>query len=206
MYDLDIRTSVKKTFLKKYYSDNESKVVDELSVSYGDARVDIAVINGSLHGYEIKSDYDTLKRLPNQISIYSKTFDYLTIISGECHLENVLSLTPNWCGVILASKKKKSNDIKFQSVRPAERNLEIDKLSVAQLLWKEELISALKYVGIEKGLNNKSKPFLWNMLIDNTSITELSSIVRSHLKLRANWKSELQFAESDGYFQLFAKL
>ena len=40
---------------------NNYRIVEELSVCDGEARVDVALINGKLCGYEIKSDRDTLE-------------------------------------------------------------------------------------------------------------------------------------------------
>lgn len=190
MRDIDIRDKLKDTYLKKYFNDSNSKVVDELSVSYGTARVDIAVINGSFHGYEIKSDYDTLNRLPNQIQTYSKTFDYLTVITGEHHLEGVVNNIPDWCGIILASHTKKKDGVKLRHIRQPQRNKLIENLSIVQLLWKDELIMILEDAGIKKGLNNKSKPFLWSCVLEKIAPEKISSTVRERLKLRANWRVE----------------
>jgi hypothetical protein len=205
MRDIDIRIKVKETYLKKYYLDNDSKVVDEFAVSLGEARMDITVINGSLHGYEIKSDSDTLNRLPNQIEIYSRTFDYLTIIAGKKHLTNVLERVPDNWGIIVASHYKNKDGIKLSVIRKPKKNLNVDKLSLAQLLWKDEIIDILHNKGIKKGLS-KPKPFLWNKLIENFSTRELSKIVRNKLKIRKAWRSDETLSQSDDYCQLVSKL
>jgi hypothetical protein len=190
MRDIDIRVKIKSTHLKKYIADSQSKVVEEFCVSVGEARMDIAVINGSLHGYEIKSDSDTLYRLPSQIETYSKTFDYLTIVTGKKHLENVIESVPEWCGVIVASNNKTVKGITLKTVRKPKINLQVDNLSLAQLLWKEETIEILVSLGIKKGLSGKPKPFLWKLLADSISTKELSIYVRETLKLRSNWKAD----------------
>jgi hypothetical protein len=46
-------------------------MLDEFGLEHGEVRVDVAVINGELHGYEIKSERDTLERLPRQVKAYS---------------------------------------------------------------------------------------------------------------------------------------
>jgi len=190
MRDIDIRAKIKSTRLQKYIVDLDSKVVDEFCVSVGEARMDIAVINGSLHGYEIKSDCDTLYRLQSQISTYSKTFDYLTIVTGRKHLENVIEIIPQWCGVIVATNNKTNNGVNLKTVRKPKINHQVDNLSLAQLLWKDETIQILSTMGIKKGLSGKPKPVLWKLLADNSSKKELSAWVREKLKLRLNWKSD----------------
>ncbi len=193
MRDIDIRHKLKQSQLKKYYVDSDCKVVDELNVCLGDARVDIAVINGAMHGYEIKSEHDTLARLPSQLVAYSKTFDFLTIITCRAHYEKVVEIAPAWCGIILVEPStKKNSDFRLTKVRRAKRNINIDKYSVAQLLWKSEVIDILSSLGIKKGLNSKPKPFLWDLLVKTVDYQELSGFVRHQLKSRTNWRSEIQ--------------
>ena len=67
--DYDIRQALIKQIKKENqrHTDSSFRIIEELSVCDGDARVDIAVANGRLCGYGIKSDFDTFDRLPNQI-------------------------------------------------------------------------------------------------------------------------------------------
>jgi hypothetical protein len=203
MRDLDIRNALKATKLKKYYQDAGSIVVDELSLCRGDARVDIAVVNGSLHGFEIKSEQDTLVRLANQIDVYSKVFDYLTLCVGPRHLEKVTEIIPEWCGILVATEK--ASHLTVNIVRAAFRNEATDTLSTAQLLWRPEVVAALADLGITKGVSGKPKPYLWNLLAESATQKQVSSYVRSALKARVNWRSDLQPFESDGLLPLFAK-
>lgn len=205
MRDKDIRVSIKESLLKKYYMDSDSRVVEELNVNYGDARIDIAVINGALHGYEIKSEKDTLYRLPNQLVSYSKTFDYLTVITGSNHLLHLESLLPKWCGIIIASYIKGTKDIQLNIHRNTERNNNIDKYSIVQLLWKDEVINILKSINIIKGLSGKSKHYLWNLLANSLDEKSLSEKVREVIKLRVNWKFESPLFENDDCSSLCAK-
>ncbi|WP_168198409.1 sce7726 family protein [Crassaminicella thermophila] len=76
IYDPDIRELLLKKFLKTkaFISDPTTKLIHEMDVCFGTSRIDIAVINGKIHGYEIKSEQDTLDRLPAQIESYNKIF------------------------------------------------------------------------------------------------------------------------------------
>jgi hypothetical protein len=206
MKDIDIRNIIKDSFFKKYYDDPNSRVVEEMNVCLGEARIDIAVINGSLHGYEIKSERDTLNRLPNQLEMYSKIFDYLTIVCGESHLEDVMQKVPHWCGIIVASSKKSSDGYKLKKIRVPIKNDFIDKYSIAQLLWKEEVLICLNNIGINKGLSGKNKFQLWEILSQSIPAKELAHMVREIMKLRPQWRLELQPSENDGYTQLSSKL
>jgi hypothetical protein len=64
--DRDVRQALHRKVLKEHHGDANTLVVDELGLRHGTCRVDIAVVNGFIHGYEIKSDADTLERLPRR--------------------------------------------------------------------------------------------------------------------------------------------
>jgi hypothetical protein len=50
-------------------------------------------------GYEIKSDRDTLARLPNQIAAYELCFDTMTMVVGKRHLAKCRATLPEWWGI-----------------------------------------------------------------------------------------------------------
>lgn len=187
MKDRDIRYTLKNTILKEYFEDGVSRVIDELGVFQGSNRIDIAVVNGSLHGFEIKSEYDNLLRLPNQIQAYSKVFDYISVIASQKHIDGIRSQIPDWCGIYLAEEKAA---LTITSIRAPQRNLFIDAHAIVQLLWKDEIIAILGTLGISKGLSNKNKKQLWSILANSLSINELSNIIRSTIKGRVNWRVE----------------
>jgi hypothetical protein len=89
MQDSDIRKLLH-TYLKrenKKYKD--TIIVDEFDLCSGLSRIDIAVVNGVIHGYEIKSEEDTLNRLPNQIIYYNKSLEKISIATNKSHLEKI---------------------------------------------------------------------------------------------------------------------
>ncbi len=69
MKDFHIRTVLKSKIVSRYAKDPSTLIVDELGIRQGAARIDVTVINGVIHGYELKSDCDTLNRLPSQVKI-----------------------------------------------------------------------------------------------------------------------------------------
>ena len=133
MLDRDIRNSLKKERFKEHFDDPDTIIVDELGLRHGVSRVDIAVVNGFLHGYEIKSNSDTLLRLSNQVSIYSKVLDYATIVVGEKHTSKVKDQIPEWWGIQVVCSSE-SGKIEFKDERIYENNPEIDPIALAELL------------------------------------------------------------------------
>ncbi|MDA8118743.1 MAG: sce7726 family protein, partial [Gammaproteobacteria bacterium] len=74
----------------------DTVVLDELGICRGEVRVDVAVVNGEIHGYEIKSDRDSLRRLASQVELYSKVLDQATLVAGERHFDAAAALLPEW--------------------------------------------------------------------------------------------------------------
>ena len=90
MNDVQIRTALKRELLLQYKDDRETVVIEELGVHHGTSRIDLAVVNGVLHGFEFKSDRDTLTRLPEQANAYGLVFDRLTLVVAERHVRRAV--------------------------------------------------------------------------------------------------------------------
>jgi hypothetical protein len=97
MRDKDIRQPLIRELRRSH--DTDTLLVDEFGLCQGDVRVDVAVINSALNGFEIKSDSDTLDRLPAQQHVYSKVLDTVTIVAGEKHVDGILKIVPEWWSV-----------------------------------------------------------------------------------------------------------
>ena len=106
--DNDIRIPL----IKMLIAQNEGhdyRIIPEMAVCDGLSRVDIAVANGKLCGYEIKSDADTLERLDSQQKYYNQTFDKVYIVVGKKY-ENIISdYIPDWWGIYIAYYNKQCN-------------------------------------------------------------------------------------------------
>ena len=107
MNDIEIRHYFHKKKLRKHHAAKNTLVVDELGLKHGKCRADIAVINGHLDGFEIKSDRDTLSRLSDQISVYNLVFDHATLIVGPRHIEEAKTQVPEWWGVIFCEEGRR---------------------------------------------------------------------------------------------------
>lgn len=185
MKDSDIRKIILSNLSQKYKNDPETRII-EIGLCQGEARVDIAVVNGSIHGYEIKSNQDTLKRLAGQVVLYSRTLDYITLIAGDEHLDEAIRIIPEWWGVIEAKKNKKN--IKLHKIRASQKNPILDPEAIIQLIWRDEALEVLRKRGLHKGCMSKTKWFLWERIIDKLSLDELRKEVRMTLKSRENWR------------------
>jgi hypothetical protein len=183
MKDADIRPILKATVLKDYISDPLTRIIEEMDLAASGARVDIAVLNGCIHGYEIKSASDTLKRLEQQIVAYSKVFDRLTIVTEPKYIEGVLAVAPDWIEVIECIEGESNILIK----RIGDLNTNQNGFNLAQLLWREELEKLLQIHCIH--YNRKlTKWKLSELLGSRVPVEILSNNVRELLKSREFWR------------------
>jgi len=190
MFDRDIRIALRKKYLQQYYKDPSTKVVEELALFANRARIDIAVINGHLVGYEIKSDRDTIARLPDQMAVYSQIFDKTTVISGPKHIEKLLEFLPNCCGLFVAEPN--NSEIELTTIINPIQSTEQSGFMLASLLWHEEACSLLKSVGLGKGVRKKRISLLWQELADNFTVDNLAANIREIIKARQAWKEPQQ--------------
>src|SRR5713226_2006710 len=142
-------------YLKELHAGNSKlRIIEELGVEHGAARMDVAVINGVLHGYEIKSDRDTLLRLPEQMGIYNAVFDQITLVVGKSHLHDAINVVPDWWGIMIA-KINSNESVIFNEIREAKSNVGQNSLSVARLLWRNEALEILESAGKANGFRSK---------------------------------------------------
>jgi hypothetical protein len=184
--DYRIRESLRTKITSDYASENDLMVVEELGVLQGNFRVDLAAVNGSIHGYEIKSDVDSLSRLTTQIEAYSSLFEYLTIVVGTRHLSRVKRMLPRFCGLLVAQDA--GNGVHFKQIRAPKKNQLVRKEALVQLMWKEEALQALEERGMARGFRTKPRKVIWDKLVDALSALELQHLVTKTLKSRTTWR------------------
>lgn len=183
--DIDIR----KPLIEKIAKSNKGhdyRIIPEMAICDGQSRVDIAVANGNLYGYEIKSDADTLDRLPLQQEFYNKTFDKVFIVVGTKYQSVIENYIPDWWGVYVASYNK-NQSIVFKQKRRGRKNQSICAESLLELLWKEEIEELLKIHGF-RGLSGKNRRILRQLAADNLSISVIRDYTRETLKQRKDWR------------------
>ena len=196
MRDIDIRKRLTVLLRDTFQpEDPTSRIVDEFSLCQGTSRIDMAVINGFFHGYEIKSERDTLNRVDSQFETYSKTFDYLTFVVSEKHLAPIKHKIPRWCGIMIAEQN--GDEVTIRELRKPKHN-SVDPHSIVQLLWKDEALALLQDLGYTKGFASKNKKEIWAKLESSVTTDELSSYVRTTIKQRQFWRVDQQLSLCDG--------
>ena len=147
----------------------------------------MAVINGCIHGYEIKSAKDTLDRLAAQIEIYRQTLQKLTIVAASKHVAGVIDRAPDWCGLVAVERGPRGG-ISFHMVRKATANPDIDPFMMAHLLWRNEVIELLRRAGYAPKDLRQPRKQLYEMLCDAMTVREITASIRSFMAQRQAWR------------------
>lgn len=182
-----IRTSLRKKLESDYKGHTDTKIFDELGVVHGAARVDVAVVNGIIHGYELKSDLDTLYRLPGQIKMYNSVLDEVTLVVGKDHLHEAFEMIPEWWGITVAKITAANEPVSFYPIRKAEQNQHQDLVAIARLLWREEALGILEAIDRADGVRSKAREAIYERLADSLDAVALKEKVRTVLRSR-DWR------------------
>jgi hypothetical protein len=188
MRELDIRNALRKHLDAALERDPTAVLVEEFGVCRGTVRADLAIISQSLRGFEIKSDQDTLKRLPAQAAAYNRVFDTVTIIVGLRHLRAVEDMVPPWWGILLFDTRPEGQP-KLSCFRLEDQNPSLDPFALVQLLWREDVLGLLEARGLSAGMKSKPRRYLWEVLSKSFSLGDLQEMVRTQLKVRPDWRS-----------------
>jgi hypothetical protein len=167
----------------KHAREADTIVLEELGVCRGKVRVDLAVVNGLLHGYEIKSDRDSLRRLVAQVELYSRVLDRATLVVGERHLPEAMEMVPIWWGIIRIEPMLSIP--RFRTVRRGRRNPGQDPRSLVELLWLDDAVALLKQRNAVRGVKGKPRRVVWDRVCEHFDLDEIGTAVRAHLKARA---------------------
>jgi hypothetical protein len=185
MRDCDVRSALRNQLATAHCAEPNTLMLDELGIC-GRVRIDIAVVNGDLSGYEIKSAADDLRRLPIQVDVYSRVLDFACLVVASCHHASALDIIPDWWGVQVAQAT--SDSISLESIRPPERNDAVDGTFLVQLLWRDEALDELTIRDADRGVRSKARWHVWTRLAEVLTVDEMRAVVRSRLKARQDWR------------------
>lgn len=197
MRDIDIRRELDRRIRARPAQMRDAVVRHEVGIVEGERRIDLAVFNGHFTGYEIKSDVDTLSRLPAQAEAYGRVMDYLTIVTTEKYVSPALDILPDFWGVDLADRSPDGR-VTIRHLRRPRINRSTDAMATAMLLWRSEAMEILQDLGEARGLSNKSRWCVWERLVRVIPKRTLRRTVLRVLKYRADWTGgQLQPANDD---------
>lgn len=157
-------------------ADHPSEALSEFWVPLSNERADLVVVGKSMSGYEIKTERDTLRRLPRQAAAYGRVFDACSIVTAERHLDAALDIIPEWWGAI--AYVNHDQPLAFREVRAASPNCKLDPETLVRLLWRDEVRAALISIGSEPD-PRASRVSMWQHLLALIDLGRLREIVRT---------------------------
>jgi hypothetical protein len=185
MNDKQIREALRTKIFRHYLPMPDVSILEEVGIRHGAARIDFLVVNGMLHGFELKSDRDNLSRLENQIQIYSSVLDRVTLVVGYRLADKALKKVPEWWGVKLASLGKRGG-IHFRDARSPKNNPCVQKEALVKLLWQNQALEVLEELGADAGVRSKTRKEIYARLAECADLDLIRLKVCHFLSLRKN--------------------
>ncbi len=120
------------------HSLNTAVMLSEFRV--GRSKADCVIVNGKTTCYEIKSEYDTLNRLDEQLNDYLKLFDEVYVVCSPKNLRAVLEATDERVGVIELTKRNYLSEKRSPTPRINPIDIEI----LIKSLRKDECLDLVR--------------------------------------------------------------
>ncbi|MBB1100140.1 sce7726 family protein [Limosilactobacillus sp. WF-MT5-A] len=180
---------IRRLLIKRFSSYKNTKVIEERTTYSGKVRADIVTVSNRICGFEIKSDKDNVKRLPNQIKEYDKSFEKNYIVVGNKNKVKVIQMIPSYWGIIYIKHKNKS-DFTLSFLRRARINPNINFTSVIGLINSTTIKTIVNnnfnnYLNVSKKDIRQLSKFDLISLLDNTLNQSMKrkflKIIRSEL-------------------------
>jgi hypothetical protein len=158
-----------------------SEAVYEFWVPRTNARADVAVIGAAVfEGFEIKTERDTLMRLPGQMAAYARIFDRCHVVLALRHIDEAMEMLPPSWGVLVIEGDAMSS---FGVVRVADTNHDVDAETLVRLLWRDEAHAALCALGAQPD-PRAGRSRMWDLLLALLDLDMLKQVVRHALLYR----------------------
>lgn len=184
-------------WLIKEIGHNNTKVFNEFRV--GNAVADLVMFNGKSKVFEIKTEFDSIKRLNLQIENYSKAFNQIFLIVPESKL-SVYAKFDESIGLISFNKDVESE--RFTLHRDAIINNEVDSETIMKVLHTNEYKSIVKsFYGELPNMTSFNQYNICKDLIKEIPNTELNKKFIEKMKNR-----DLENTLSNRYYKEFNQI
>jgi hypothetical protein len=172
--------------LEKKSALQDGVVINELPVANWSRRADLAVANGKLQAFEIKSDFDSLRRLDAQIALFATRFDKVVVVTTSRFLSSALERLPPFVEIWEAARR--GSEIDLRVVRRGQIREIKNRHILASYLQKSEIASFIRSNSLEAP-PNASRDQLEEIL-NVLPISRLRQFVFSRLKQRYRREQE----------------
>lgn len=177
-HDRDIRVLLHRWLEDKHAHQADTAIIHELEIPRPSARVDIALINGRISGYEIKSAADTLSRLDDQAPSFSSVFERMTLVVAARHIPKAIDVIPEWWEII------ETDGFDFRTRRAGRANPNLNLSNLLHILTRKELLALQSDLRVEKRDYSARKESIVAAILDMKKPRATKGILRKLLKQR----------------------
>jgi hypothetical protein len=185
--DPEIRAALLDRLHQRHAAESDVAIVEELGLCRGQVFVDVTVVNGALHGYEIKSDRDSLRRLAGQVAIYSRVLDRATLVVGSRHVGEAIDFVPAWWQILVADTTRYG--LRFRQRRRGRANPARDRRALVELLWHNDAVELLAACDALRSYRRRRRSEIWDRICELYGIDEIADVVRAKLRARSVQRS-----------------
>ncbi|ELO1026043.1 TPA: sce7726 family protein [Pseudomonas aeruginosa] len=141
--EVEIKALVLQEFLRQGRILANSLVFNEMNLAGKVRRLDLAyVTNNEMVAIEIKSERDSLFRLPGQLDEYSKYFDRIVVVAASKFVSQIISMVDSSVEIFEVSQEG------LKVCRRGKKVASVKKESYVELMTKREVLILAKMVGI----------------------------------------------------------
>lgn len=166
--------------------DRPHLLVPEVDIRWSvPARADALLVGNRICGFEIKSDIDSLARLPRQVEAYGQVVERAYLVVGERHRAKATALVPKWWHIWVASWREER--VVVRETRRGRLNPAVNPLAVTSFLSREQLIAELARLG-ERRLSSMTVDDLRLLLVGRLGGAGTMKVARARMLDRADWQ------------------
>lgn len=177
-----------KLLLKKYGTRN-SVYFNEFRV--GNSIADMVMFNGESKAFEIKTEYDTPRRLDKQMDDYKRFFDKCYIIVPEDKVDEYRDIVESTTGIIAMSRN--NGRIILKEIRHAEQNDRFEFEALMSCLRTEEYKNIVLSLGESlEGIAGYDMYKYCYQVISKANPNELRELFLREIKKRKNNTAQLR--------------
>lgn len=168
---------------------NDAILMSEMVIANWSRRADLAIANGRLCAFEIKSDGDSLKRLPGQVDSFSAHFDKVTVVAVSKFVPSILKDYPTHVGVLEIYTS--GGSIKFRQARAGRLVENRDFFRLSTFLTKSEIVKLLRRNGYKLSLEASRRQLIES--VSKLPLKQVKAFVLECVKARYSETSHAFF-------------
>jgi hypothetical protein len=162
----------------KHAHQASTTIIHEFEIPRPSARVDVALINGRISGYEIKGSADTLARLADQERSFSSVFERMSLVVASRHVRKAVASVPDWWEII------ETDGAAFRTRRGGRANPDLNLQNLLHVLTKKELLKLQAALTGRSAPPNTRKCTVIGTVIGENKGRATKALIRAALKTR----------------------